>query len=706
MTSRNLFFKVCFHEFKKHIWSMAIIFVVMFFAFPVSNLLVTQSELSYAKSGQNLADTAGILQEYYLGSAFSFQNVFYLIVLIFSAVLLAVSGFSYLNSRKKVDFIHSMPIKRESLFGAKFLVGFLNYALPLLFNVGLSFLVVVLNRNSGFTRLGVLGNVAAHIGWFLLLHIVFFLLFYSVAVLAMTLVGNTIIAFLGIGVLYGYHTLLSLLIMVLKEMFYDTYCSVYQTFKSYDPIGLLMGQLESLEGKEEYGMWGLEKIPYGENLTQMYIALVIIVVAVAGAVLLMKFRPSESAGKAMAFKYSEPVIKIGVLAPGIVGGSLFMYMASVNGSLGWLVFGAVVSFLLLAVIMEMIFRLDFKGALQHKWSAFAGGIAALLLLGFFVFDIGGYDRKLPAENQIESIGVDFGEIGMERFAQHYYYIKDTHCYNMAELVVFKDESVKDAYSLAEYLAKNHKSSDEYLGYGVEIEDSVEDLETEQEGIIHICFRLKNGKKEYRAYRMNWNEAALEYAQPVYQSEEYQNIICASLEDKTDCVQMEYLTDEAVFGQKFSFEENQVKEFLEIYEEELKNLSLKQVLYETPEMLFDLQKDGEESEYWCSYPVFSFFDKTLAYLNQAGLKMENQLTEEFVGKITVVSYDGKYGEKEYTDKEEREEILKNCISSDLWGWKGYYDNPGNYEVRVEILTEDVINSYYLIEVPDFVEEDFK
>lgn len=708
MTSRNLFFKVFFQEFKKRIWSAAILFVIMFFAFPVSNMMVTQAEISYGKGSQMTMDTAGFLQEHYLESAFSFQNSFFIILLVLSAVFLAVSGFSYLNSRKKVDFVHSMPIKREMLFAVKFLVGVVNYVLPLLVNVGMSLLVVVLNRPAAAKKLGMLGNVAEHTGWFLLLNIVFFLLFYSVAVLVMMLVGNTIIAFLGIGVLYFYHTAFSLLWLVLKTIFYDTFCTPYETFKSYDPVGLLSGQLKAVGKRMQYGEWGLEKIDYGADMSYVYIALGIIAAAVTVSVLLIKARRSESAGKALAFKYSEPVIKIAILAPGIVGGSLFMSMTSVGGSLGWLLFGAVVSFLLLSVILEMIFRLDFRGALQHKWSAFAGGAAAILLLAFFVFDLGGFDTKLPELSQLRSIGVDFDKLGMEQYLLDYYSDSEGRdWYYMAEQVWMEGESMEEAYTLAQYLTEHHKSS-EVIGkpqgiYVTDAKDSAD--EAEQDGIIHICYRLKNGKKIYRSYRISWNEELLECASPVYRSEEYQSFIEGTHKKNANYSQMEYLI--GITREICEFEEGQSGEFLDVYFEELKKLSLKEVIYDTPVMLFELLADENGWEQNISYPVFPSFEKTLAYLETLGIEQDDlQIREENIGQVTVTYYGDSCEEKEFTDEAERSEIIENCVSVELWNWNGNYGYTENYEVCLELLTEEELEYYYLKEVPDFVKKAFQ
>ena len=59
-------------------------------------------------------------------------NDFMIMILIVAAVVLAASGFSYLHSKKKTDFFHSLPISREMLYTVTCLDGILYLAVPYL----------------------------------------------------------------------------------------------------------------------------------------------------------------------------------------------------------------------------------------------------------------------------------------------------------------------------------------------------------------------------------------------------------------------------------------------------------------------------------------------------------------------------------------------------------------------------------------------
>lgn len=76
-------------------------------------------------------------------------------------------------------------------------------------------------------------------------------------------------------------------------------------------------------------------------------------------------RPSEAAGKTITFPAIEPVIKTLIVIPASFFCGIFFSETAV-GSDRWFLFGLIFSFVLLCILMEIIFRLDFRGLLMHK----------------------------------------------------------------------------------------------------------------------------------------------------------------------------------------------------------------------------------------------------------------------------------------------------------------------------------------------------
>ncbi len=100
-----------------------------------------------------------------------------------------MSSFAYLHSKKKVDFYHSLPVRRETLFAVSFVNGILIMAAVYLVNLLIAMAVMAANGMSpgmfvgaGFKAFG--------------FHMVYYLLMYATTVLAMMLTGNVILGIL------------------------------------------------------------------------------------------------------------------------------------------------------------------------------------------------------------------------------------------------------------------------------------------------------------------------------------------------------------------------------------------------------------------------------------------------------------------------------------------------------------------------------
>ena len=69
------------------------------------------------KGSRNMEETYYGLM-YGARSILGFQNGFIAVIIVLLSLILGVTSFSWLHSRKKVDFYHSLPVKREKLFFA------------------------------------------------------------------------------------------------------------------------------------------------------------------------------------------------------------------------------------------------------------------------------------------------------------------------------------------------------------------------------------------------------------------------------------------------------------------------------------------------------------------------------------------------------------------------------------------------------------
>ena len=144
MTSKNLFFNLMKENTKQRLWTVALISLIFFFTFPVQTALLISSYLSqdridavWEREAQGVEVIKQQLQERYL-SWTAIDNGMLVFLLIVFAVVCGISGFAYLHSRKKTDFYHAIPVKRERLFTAVYLNGVLYTAVPYLISLLIS----------------------------------------------------------------------------------------------------------------------------------------------------------------------------------------------------------------------------------------------------------------------------------------------------------------------------------------------------------------------------------------------------------------------------------------------------------------------------------------------------------------------------------------------------------------------------------------
>ena len=92
------------------------------------------------------------------------------------AFLAGLSGFYYVHSTEKLDFFHSLPVKRGRMFAIQFFSGVLTAGVPYLLS---TFLCTAIGHMAGLARAGDTGRIMeAYV-----VHMLYYVVFYGVAVL-------------------------------------------------------------------------------------------------------------------------------------------------------------------------------------------------------------------------------------------------------------------------------------------------------------------------------------------------------------------------------------------------------------------------------------------------------------------------------------------------------------------------------------------
>lgn len=112
MTSRNYLFNSIKENIRRNFYLLILLSVSMLAVLPAYTIMQMElAPLQYPAMGSSLNSSQEMLLK-----CLDSTNPGVQIVVIGAAVLLAMTGFSYLHAGKKTDFYHSLPLKREELF--------------------------------------------------------------------------------------------------------------------------------------------------------------------------------------------------------------------------------------------------------------------------------------------------------------------------------------------------------------------------------------------------------------------------------------------------------------------------------------------------------------------------------------------------------------------------------------------------------------
>ena len=675
---------------KGQLWIPGFIFIACFVAFPVCLLQSMDMNTSdiYGKGVSSMVIYADIWKSRILKLV--------ILVAVGSALLNSASGFWYLYSRKKVDYYHSLPVKRSDMFWHKVYVGFLYYACP---SAAMAFLAACIGAARGYFGLETFGIAAMTV----LLGILVYLLVYFAGVLVVSITGNVLMGVLGMLMTFIYFPLLSQLMICCRYIFYHnvsehSYGAADALFRYGSPVTLAVRLLETT--KE------------GGSLPVVIIYVIVIIFLVMLSWLAFVKRPSEGAEKSLVYRELEPVVRLMVMVPSALGvGYLFYGKLSETGSLAWwffgLAFGAVMSFGITGIILRMDFRGFFSGKI---WFA-AGAVLIAFCAVAYQKDLFGFSSYLPEYEQIAKVGFDLSMMWEERQSVE---IQPDGRY----IIRYYDEEEK-------YIdARSQKITPEL--YDI-LKSSLNNWKKESINGAHITvkYTLKSGRIVYRQYP--------------FQQEQIQRIAMATsfredFRKKTTSflsIDRQYLTmitasffngHEAALYQD---EKQKQDVFLEAIKEDYAEANSEDFLEVPCAMInfeysdlpaaqtydgFPVEGDVHRVNYSASLFVYPSFKRTIALLEETGypLSMNEVEIERIELMYSVFDKDGTYLKEEMDVIEDAEQIaqLKNrLIPMNFWNTIQIYEPDVHAKVYVKNsngFTAQILEG----KMPDFVQERMK
>ena len=692
MTSGSLYFKLLKEDFRRRLWAVALVFLAFFFTLPIGLALNMENAANsnyyryndyepFIQDGTmtDLQYKARLLElktEVVLNGV-EYGNGMIAFLMITAAVVIGVSSFAYLQNKKKVDFYHSIPVRREALFGAQFSGGIFMVGAAYGFNL---LLLTGVALSYGVPAGRILGAMAG--GW--ALNMLYYALMYSVAVAAMMMTGNIVVGVLGTGVFFFFLPGVMMLLGWYCETFFVT-TARYMWSSDQSPFTWGVRYLSPFSVYINSFGWKMNELV--KHVPEL-ICTILAFLAVATLDLeLYRKRPSEAAGKAMAFKKSMPPVRILlVLGIGLAGG---MFFWSLQSRLRWGLFGTMVSVVLTHCIVEIIYHFDFKKMFCHRLQlglCLAAGILAFLS---FRYDWYGYDSYIPSKEEIVSASLDIGvdsswlsdktfETGSDgklqrRYADPYEYIEENMVLTDKEAVMsMVEEGRKRALEGRDERLGIRKAVARIDGYHSNAARSIgeadgptsiflamktgskEDSEQEKfETNMTVCYRLANGREVRRSYSLPLS-AVMDSYEALYRQDAYKEGMYRILSQEPGQVK-QVLYREADQVMDVSQDSRVQEAVLKAYQQDMRELTVEERLVEMPVGSLVFMTDQENtylqqqrqttrsafggmeryqvedvSQYW---PVYLSFERTIELLKEQGIEPGTCLAPEKVERIT-------------------------------------------------------------------------
>lgn len=671
-------------ELKSQPWIPIFIAIGFIIAFPVTELIY----LGRWESGGYTLHQMRILYENLWRDRFVATGM---LMAAMAALINGINGFWYLYSGKKIDFYHSLPLNRRQIFWQKFLIGIVFYIFSYIATV---FLAICLGASKSFFSIGLMGSALE----MLVFHLFWYTLFYFCIVLVLCMTGNVLMGILSMGGLLLYGPLLGYLLNGYCNVFYQNYRESYSGI-----IGVITKYLSPASAAVNF----LAQYKKGDKDLILFAWLFVAVIFVSiAAFFAFEKRQVENVGKALIYRWSEPVIRLMlVIATGLGMGIIIYEMEVGKNRFVWTIAGSVFGMLLIHGLLETFYHFDFRRFFAKKIQ-FLMSVAFVAFVAFvFGKDLTGYDSYVPSYHRIESVSIDCGELSQYEFYSRIQKGKDGKYIDRGtvEYGNINFQKVKIDEKLYQVLKK--------IG-----------VENERDGVIYnvpVKYHTKSGKDIYRNYKVNSSESK-ELMELVYRDKEYIDEKYSFL--KIDRKYLEYMN---LSGEQYDgIAVRETKEFLENLKKDVEEADEK-VMMEKPCLMLqyayekiptveepDGMVPGENAEFYSGGSVYLYpgFKRTMEFLEEKGYTVSS-MREPI--KYVDVYYEIEDKEKNsvksigvrYDNKEQVEQLQSAIMFEILVPSWIEVEEPSVY-VMQEGREESVYVKLLKESTPDFILEDEK
>ncbi len=696
------------------LWTSLVVLPFYAAYFILGVIMMVSRSINYANIYHQSEEALYIDKLNAVSNVVGFGSIAWLLV-IGTAVMFALQGFSYVFNTSQLDFYLSQPTTRAQRIKRNYFNAFGTF---LSIYVGTEVIALLIGAVMGAVN----GNVLLSALLETVRAFVLFFAFYNMTVLAVMLSGSLPIAILlTIGFTF-ISVMISGEIAIFKGIFFATYNSDEPFVTYLSPIYDRIMAMADYVGIRQINGYILRDDFIGHSLEAIidkeFDILIVGVIAFVFVLIFARLRRAEWAGKSIPLLPFRWFIKvIGSALVGIGSGYFvyIMYSSVWNTRLyvmmcAIMVLATIFTGCIIEVILEGNIRRMFKGMAQTIMAI------AIVILVFVIYrgDLLGFDSFVPEPSKVESCAILNGE----RTFNYYSGMMSGNDFSAAQYMEIKDVDSFIEIAKVGMEAQKQRKDNEQSGYYIDTGYN-----------LGILYRLKNGKDVYRYITVPYGtvDDALD---KVVSSEEYKTGNFEVFHDdrirEADALALSrtlrYITPiNSEDTKKFDYaalSDAYRKDVLLYYNfKDMKDkMPIGSVEYEV----------NDENYVYGSLDVYDTYINTISLLKEYGIYSDSMINPKDVRKINVINYypgydleeisvddiDGSTESKEmsYTDRDKIEEIIGCVVSTDFYNpWYNYNNNSQQYSAQI-YTDEDSSRydaSYYTFlkgKVPGFVAED--
>lgn len=618
------------------------------------------------------------------------------IMLLIAAVINGVNSFWYLYSARKIDFYHSLPVRRSQMFWHKTYVGVLYYLIPY---VIMEFFAICIGAMRGYFSLRLMGMALA----MLILHLALYLMIYFSTVLVVCITGNILMGVIVFAGVFLYGSVLGTLITCYRDFFFAT---------SYTELDY--GVVKFLYHKASPYSFGKSVIEnYGQGKYIPILGILFLVTAVLAFLAYLAYvkRPSESVQKPVIYEWIGIVMKFMAVIPcGLGIGLIFYTLPEDSTRIIWWIFGLILGTLLSHGIIEVLLQMEFRKFVSKKLHlAIAGALVAVLAF-CYQKDLFRFDAYLPSQNEIS--GVNIGDVMQGEYLR---FIKkdEDGTYQISSVWSEAEESLNHkgevgnkTYQILQNIVETQVNAEK-----TNVAGRRRSMISDRTYEVPVKYTLKSGKEIYRRYTLTPKDIYQLY-DAFYTEGKLKELRYSFLN-----IEDEYFKSvECTFrtGEYYSIFQNQPEKYGELLDALRADIADARAedLLEQPcaNLRFSFQVPAKKNinamipdsePYTYSYSmmfVMPSFRRTVAILKETGYPVS---MDDVLKAVNVEYYEKNSEGAEsvadtvvYTDREELREFEDALVPSDLMcGWKAYessiyvtFETQGQQDEYAGLLSE--------------------